>query len=313
MDSMVQPSITKFPRFSIQRILAVLLIFVISMLLSLASGGVASHDDVVAVRSSLSDTEDITVVDFLDVGQGLSTLIQFSDGKVMLIDTGPKSSRDRFLGYLQSRDIDSIDCLVLTHQHGDHTDNVIPVLEKYKVSDLLIPDSPPSLFLNVSKYESLYQEVNDCGYTLRNPEKGEVLLSGPDYSVTVLSNDTGPYPQLNDYSIILKIEIKDIAFLLMADAEYDIEQKLLSEEDLHCDVLQVGHHGNYAGTSDNFLKEALPNIAVISVGQNTFGQPSDSVLDRLERIGSTVLRTDLCRTVTVTTNGERIYLDYGEI
>ena len=313
MDSMVQPTIAEFPRFSPRRILAVLLLLAISVFFSLVSSGLTPYEEVPAERFSLTDTEPITVVDFLDVGQGASTLIRFSDGKVMLVDTGPRSSRDLLLGYLEAREIDKIDCLVLTHQHGDHTDNVVPVLEKYEVSDLLIPDAPASLFLSIPKYESLYSEISDNGYTLRHPQEDEVLLTGNDYTVTVLSNDEGPYPQLNDYSIVIKIEVGDISFLLMADAEWGIEQQLLPAKDLHCDVLQVGHHGNYAGTSESFLKEALPNVAVISVGQNIFGQPADSVMDRLERIGSNVLRTDLCRTVTVTTNGERIYLDYGEI
>lgn len=313
MDSMIRPSITEFPHFTLRRALVVLLLFVASFLLAFVSGGVVSHEEVTAEQLSSTVSERITVVDFLDVGQGLSTLIRFSDGKVLLVDTGPKSSSDRLMGYLESRDIEEIDCFVLTHQHGDHTDNTMSVLEEYEVSDLLIPDAPSSLFLNIPKYEMLYEDIRESGHILRHPVKNEVILSGDDYSVTVLSDDTGPYPQLNDYSIVLKIEVGDISFLLMGDAESAIEQKLLPEEDLHCDVLQVGHHGNYAGTSDAFIREALPNIAIISVGENQFGQPSDSVLDRLERVGSTVFRTDMFRTITVTTNGERLYLDYGEI
>ena len=218
------------------------------------------------------------------------------------------------LSSLSARAIDKIDCFVLTHQHGDHTDNAIDILDFYSVDDLIMPDSPPSLFLNIPKYEKLYNDIEERGYSIRNPQKGEIVLSGDDYLVTVLSDDSGTYQQLNDYSIVLQVTTGEVSFLLMADSEAFVEQQLIQNGDsLSADVLQVGHHGNFAGSTQEFLEKVHPRISVISVGKNPFGQPFDSVINRLDREGSSVLSTDQYDTITVTTDGERIYLDYGEI
>jgi competence protein ComEC len=46
----------------------------------------------------------------------------------------------------------------------------------------------------------------------------------------------------------------------------------------------------------------MPDIAVIPVGRNSFGHPAAEVLERLERIGAAVYRTDEAGHVTVTNN-----------
>ncbi len=302
----------RFPRITLRRTIGAVILFATAFFIAILSSS-AGSSDVSAYEQATNTDNSVSVVDFLDVGQGSSTLIRFSDGKTLLIDTGPKSARANLLGYLESRDIQFVDCMVLTHQHGDHTDNALAVLDQYEVGDIWMPDAPKSLFLSVSKYEELYREIADRGYALRNPIQGEVILQGPDYRVTVLSEDAGDYIQLNDYSIVLRVEIGDVVFLLMADGESFVEKQLLEKgAAISADVISVGHHGNYAGTTEEFLAAVKPRIAVISVGVNTFGQPNEGVIDRLDRSGCSVFRTDVFGTVTVTTDGDRLFLDYGE-
>ena len=55
--------------------------------------------------------------------------------------------------------------------------------------------------------------------------------------------------------------------------------------------MKIPHHGSRTSAQDDFLAEVSPSIAVISVGRdNSFGHPSQEVLDKLE--GKSILRTD---------------------
>jgi len=253
-------------------------------------------------------------VDFLDVGQGSATLICFPDGRALLVDTGPKSSRDKLIGYLDARGISTLDCLVVTHQHGDHADNVEAVLNHVNVRSVVVPDAPEREMLDPKRYERMNAHIKAKGLAIHRPEQGEVLMSGDKYSVTILSDDKQSYPALNDYSIVLKVVIGNVSFLLMADAEKTTESQLLSQGiDLDSDFLQVGHHGNMNGETEAFLEAVTPAVSMISVGKNTFGQPNSSVIGRLKDAGSSVYRTDFGGTITVITDGETSRIELSAI
>ena len=66
------------------------------------------------------------------------------------------------------------------------------------------------------------------------------------------------------------------------------------------DILKVAHHGSNKATSDRFLAECTPQIAVVSVGENNYGHPSDETLERLEAAGAAVYQTRECGAITLT-------------
>lgn len=263
-----------------------------------------------AVSAVMPVNSELTTVDFLDVGQGSAALLCFPDGKTLLVDSGPPSSEDKLMSYLDERNIETLDCFVITHQHGDHAGNVSGVLDAFHVRDIVFPVAPVDLLIDPARFEGIYKDISDHDLVIHNPERDEVIMSGDGYSVTVLSDDSGDYEALNDYSIILRVAVGNVSFLLMGDAEAYIEQQLLiSGIDLRSDVLLVGHHGNRNAVSIPFLHAVSPDIAVISVGENNFGQPSNSVLSRLSESDIAVYRTDKAGTVTITTDGLTYQVD----
>jgi beta-lactamase superfamily II metal-dependent hydrolase len=98
--------------------------------------------------------------------------------------------------------------------------------------------------------------------------------------------------------------------LLPGDAEKQAEHAMLSEthaEELHADVLKVGHHGSKNSTMPEFLERVGPRVAIISAGEdNPYGHPSGELLERLEEQGIRILRTDEEGEVRVVTDGHNL-------
>ncbi len=111
----------------------------------------------------------------------------------------------------------------------------------------------------------------------------------------------------NDDSVVLEIVYRDVAILLTGDISADVEREILPRlTRAQTRILKVAHHGSRTSSSLELLDGWRPQIAVISAGRgNTFGHPATEVLQRLEAIGATVLRTDLHGQISLETDGER--------
>jgi competence protein ComEC len=79
----------------------------------------------------------------------------------------------------------------------------------------------------------------------------------------------------------------------------------MAGEDVQAEVLKVGHHGSASATSNAWLERVRPRVAVISCGaHNSFGHPSPATLERLQRHGARVYRTDRDGAVTLELRAE---------
>ena len=103
---------------------------------------------------------------------------------------------------------------------------------------------------------------------------------------------------------------RNIAYSEFAAAEEEIEQNL---EVGKVNILKVGHHGSDTSSSENFLQKIAPEVAIISVGEgNSYGHPSQTVLDRLEQIGSKVYRTDEVGNIWIEQKNKKLKGGYYE-
>lgn len=94
----------------------------------------------------------------------------------------------------------------------------------------------------------------------------------------------------------------------MGDAESLSENEI--KTDIKADVLKVGHHGSDTSSSISFLNKVNPSYAIISVGEdNSYNHPKKEVLDRLEKVGATIYRTDLNGNIVVKTDGKNIKIE----
>jgi beta-lactamase superfamily II metal-dependent hydrolase len=109
--------------------------------------------------------------------------------------------------------------------------------------------------------------------------------------------------------LVLLFRIGNTRWLFSGDAEAEEESEILSAyaEELNCQVLKVGHHGSSTSTTEDFLEAASPMYAVISVGKdNSYGLPSDLILERLAEKNIVVYRTDESGDLVFQTDGETI-------
>lgn len=249
-------------------------------------------------------------VSFVDIGQGDCALLE-SDGKFMLIDGGPTKAGPSLVAYLKERGVTKLDYVLATHPHADHTGGLVDVLKEFKVDKLIKTDAA---FGNNTYYDFLAQ-IFAKNIDVVEPKVGNSFQFGTA-KITFLAPNAefytrrkSDFEQLNNMSIVVKVENGENSFLFTGDAEKISELEMIKGNNpLKADVLKVGHHGAATSTSVEFVSAVQPSMAVISCEKaNTAGFPRPSVLKNLKN--ADVYRTDISSTITMTSDGKEITVD----
>ena len=109
----------------------------------------------------------------------------------------------------------------------------------------------------------------------------------------------------NDASVMLRIDFGDSTLLLTGDAEAIVENELIQRGSIpQAQVLKIAHHGSSTSSTDNFINQVKPDVAVICVGEdNRYGHPHKEVIKSLIYVGAEILRTDIHGTVVLESDG----------
>ncbi len=228
---------------------------------------------VVAVwRPVLEDHRSLAEVLTIDVGQGDAHLLQTFSGATVLIDAGPSefAAERAILPLLRRRGVRTIDDLVITHAHRDHTGGLGWLLDHVPVRTLTVGDTgaiAPDLFRRAAIH----------GVSVRIVRRGQQISIDPAVRLYVLH----PGPTFigrgaNDRSVVIKLLAGDRSMLLTGDLEELGEDEVSRHYGgfLRSDILKVAHHGSNTGTTERWLETIQPSAAVISVGRgNSFGHP----------------------------------------
>lgn len=253
------------------------------------------------------------MVDFLDVGQGDAVFIETPQNHQVLIDGGPDSLALAELSSLMPSSDRTIDLVILTHPEKDHMQGLIDILQRYKADYILWTgvkrDTP-----GYQAWTDILAKQQGIGSKIIVVKAGDRILLG-DVLINILfpaENMAGKETKntSNDTSIVSRLAFANISFLFTADIASKTEKELVNSYELAgivSNVLKVAHHGSKYSTSDLFLENVKPEIAVISAGEkNTYGHPTPEVLQRLEKFGIKVFRTDKDGDVKIESDGKNI-------
>lgn len=266
---------------------------------------------------------------FLDVGQGDCAFIRTYSGKTVLIDGGgsanpyniSKIGERAVIPFLLDSGIGSLDAVVATHPHSDHIQGLADVLKELPTKRLIIPsiegDAGFGELLRITGLKNI--PVSRCfeGDKIRLDDRTVMQVLNPPI------NWPDDEESFNNASLVLKLCYGETSFMFTGDVEAEMEERLVSgmagadiaQADvsilnnimlLNADVLKIAHHGSAYSSGKAFLDAVDPQVAVISVGKNNFGHPSQEVLNSLKESDVECFRTDECGAVIVRSDGSSI-------
>lgn len=271
----------------------------VALLLALSSCGFANAGTSPPPAGAL-------VVSFIDVGQGDATLVQ-SGGENYLIDAGEPEAGPEVVDFLRSRGVEELDGLVATHPDADHIGGLPDVLDAFPVSTVYLSGEADK---GTTTFNTFLRAVQEEGAQVFEARAG-MAMSWGGTDVTVLSpppdTEGGLFGESNEDSVSLLLVFGEARVLLTGDAENRGEEYMSTGRYAGpVTVLKVGHHGSNTSTTPLFLNRFRPEIAVISVGENSYGHPTPQTVRRLKTVGAEVFRTDEDGDVIVTIKDEQI-------
>lgn len=245
-----------------------------------------------------------TTVEFIDVGQGDSTLV-CSDGEYMLIDTGDRDSGNTVINYLKDSGVERLEYLILTHPHADHIGEAAEIAEEFEIGKVIAPNVPDDLVPTSAVYENLLDAMEEKDLKFR-AARDESFELGECTAETFAPH--GDYSNINNYSVLVKITHGENSFLITGDCEVQEEREFLERGcDLSADVLKAAHHGSDTSSSSEWLSAVMPQYTVISCGvDNKYGHPDDETYTRICKYSPKVYITAEDGTVVFESDGKGI-------
>ena len=259
-----------------------------------------------------------------DVGQGDAILATYENIQI-LVDGGPNNKvLDCLAEYIPLGDTE-LELVILTHPQEDHFGGLIEVFKRYKVDTFLANGLDSSTLA----YKALKNAVGGSEAKVVNPKEGMELRLGKLYldilapsdelligeALNADGNVLGAYTSSrdsNEFSIVALLRLGDFDALLTGDISPEISDivagKLEEKGSPSIEYFKVPHHGSKNGLTPELLEVAMPKIAVVSVGKNSYGHPSGEIIKMLEARSIKVLRTDEVGNVEVVTDGESYWL-----
>ncbi len=291
----------------------------ISLIFSTFFESFINYKGYIVAKDGTNIYENGMFVHFIDVGHGDSTLIELPDGKSVLIDCGNYGD-DFLIDYLsncKNLSDNTIDYMILTHDHDDHYGKMADILDGFEVKNIIRPNvfateiesaNEENLYYGINNSDSfkkvvcaIKKEVQSGANSIIAYEGLKIEDESSNYCLKCLSPNYDKYNESNDYSPIMTLSYYDKKIIFSGDAEENVERYAVTNyfNELDSDVMKVGHHGSNTSSCQSYLDAVSAEYAVISTKENAYENlPSKIILDRLASSGiNHIFRTDLDSTI----------------
>ena len=179
----------------------------------------------------------------------MSYVLVTSNNKVIVVDGGWAGDADYLKSLIKSFST-HVDAWFISHPHQDHIEALSEILanpEGITIGTIYHTKASPARYDNV--ITTLYSHMDTFGceiVDIREPG-GRYDIDGIGIKVLSVSDEVLNPSNLNDSSLALRIWDDNKSVVLLGDCMVAEGRKLLatcSIDDLNCDFLQLGHHGN---------------------------------------------------------------------
>lgn len=230
---------------------------------------------------SVGFSEGLTFYAF-DVGQGDSFMFHFPTGENLLVDAGTRKSADSLVSKLKALGVEKIDILVATHPHEDHIGGMVSVISAFDIGKVWDSgynhgSSVQKKFLEAVKKKQIRFGRPRAGF-IEDIGEAEIEVIAPRSPISGTDSDA------NNNSIVLRVSMGEVSFLMMGDIEERGREQAGAFP--RSTVLKLSHHGSHNGTDEKLLREAEPEAVIFSYGKNnSYKHPHKKVLKLLEKYG----------------------------
>ncbi|MBR1579882.1 MAG: DNA internalization-related competence protein ComEC/Rec2 [Selenomonadaceae bacterium] len=246
-------------------------------------------------------------VHFIDVHQGDCALVITPHGRAMMFDTGGVREHNYDLGgrvvvpYLKHFGVTHLDYIFLSHSDADHCEAVGSLLDKMPVDHIITSHEPRERYA-----DSFGMSEGDRRLDVMRAAVENETFEVDGVKVKVIYSPKDIVGGANEFSNVYRVTYGAASFLITGDLTVEGEHAII-DRDIGSTVLKVGHHGSLTSSSEEFIRAVAPKYTVICVGaNNTFGHPRHEIVERLERSGATIKRTDIDGAIVFTTDGNNL-------
>lgn len=293
---MIERSIKNKKNSKIKALILLLIVSISIYLTGCATSDNGNNQD--SLSSTISSDKNVKI-HFINTGNSDAILIQ--DGKTFtLIDGGDNDDENLMVNYLKNQGVKDIKYLIATHSHADHLGGLDSVVKNFNIENVFVSNGSAE----TKSYRDFINALANKDLSPSVPLENNKFYLEDSY-FEVLNTNGGD--TTNEQSLVLVYTNGNDKVLFTGDAEEGTEKEILPKLD-KVDLLKVAHHGSRSSSSQAFLDKVDPEYAVLLVGKgNSYGHPHQETMNKLEKMGVKVHRSDECSDIIFESTGDGVF------